>query len=94
MEAKFASAKVLLKPSKGGIKAGGAVRVVAQLAGIHSLTGKNIGRTNNKLNIAKATIQALSKLRRTADMPAPKTDTKKDDAGAEKKPVSQPAVAA
>lgn len=65
VEAKFSSAQVLLKPSKGGIKAGGAVRVVAQLAGIHSLTGKNIARTNNKLNIARATIAALKKLRHT-----------------------------
>lgn len=65
VEAKFSSAKVLLKPSKGGIKAGGAVRVVAQLAGIHSLTGKNLGRTNNKLNIARATMAALKKLRHT-----------------------------
>lgn len=65
VNAKHSSAKVILKPSKGGIKAGGAVRVVAQLAGIHSLTAKNVGRTNNKLNIARATIEALKQLRRT-----------------------------
>jgi len=63
VEAKFHSAKVILKPSKGGVKAGGPVRVVAKLAGIHSLTGKLTRRTNNKVNIAMATIEALKKLK-------------------------------
>ena len=63
VEAKFNSARVLLKPSKSGVKAGGPVRVVAKLAGITSLTGKIISRTNNKINIAKATISAFQKLR-------------------------------
>lgn len=63
VEAKYCSAEVMLKPSKGGVKAGGPVRVVAKLAGITSLTGKLISRTNNKINIARATIEALQKLR-------------------------------
>lgn len=63
VEAKYSSASVILKPSKSGIKAGGAVRVVAQMAGISGLTGKLTGRTNNKINIARATIQALSLIR-------------------------------
>lgn len=63
VEGKYSSATVILKPSKSGIKAGGAVRVVAQMAGITSLTGKLTGRTNNKINIARATLLALSKLR-------------------------------
>ena len=63
VEAKYSSAEVILKPSKSGVKAGGPVRVVAKLAGITSLTGKLISRTNNKINIAKATIEALQKLR-------------------------------
>jgi len=63
VEAKYSSARVILKPSKGGIKAGGPVRVVARMAGIKSLTGKLTGRTNNKLNIAMATIEALQQLR-------------------------------
>jgi len=60
---KFNSAVVLLKPAKGGVKAGGPVRVIAKLAGIKALTGKLIERTNNKINIAKATIEALRELR-------------------------------
>ena len=63
VEAKYNSAKIILKPSKGGVKAGGPVRVVAKLAGITSLTGKLIGRTNNKINIAQATIKALQSIR-------------------------------
>lgn len=61
--AKYSSAVVILKPSKGGIKAGGAVRAVAQMAGIQALTGKIIERTNNKINIARATLEALKQLR-------------------------------
>jgi small subunit ribosomal protein S5 len=63
IETKFNSAVILLKPAIGGVKAGGPVRVVAKLAGIKALTGKLIERTNNKINIAKATIQALKQLR-------------------------------
>ncbi len=63
VEGKYSSASVILKPSKSGIKAGGAVRVVAQMAGISSITGKLTGRTNNKINIARATILALTKIR-------------------------------
>jgi len=64
VSAKYSSAVVILKPSKGGVKAGGPVRVVARMAGITSLTGKLTERTNNKLNIAMATIKALQQLRR------------------------------
>lgn len=63
VEAKYNSAVVILKPAKGGVKAGGPVRVVAKLAGITSLTGKLLERTNNKINIAMAAIEALKKLR-------------------------------
>lgn len=63
VEAKYNSAVVLLKPARGGVKAGGPVRVVAKLSGITKLTGKLLRRTNNKVNIAMATIAALQKLR-------------------------------
>ncbi|HWA64645.1 MAG TPA: 30S ribosomal protein S5 [Candidatus Paceibacterota bacterium] len=63
VEAKYSSAVVILKPARGGVKAGGPVRVVAKLSGITGLTGKLIERTNNKVNIAMATIVALQKLR-------------------------------
>lgn len=65
VEAKVSSAFVILKPSaKGsGVRAGGPMRVVAKLAGIEDVSGKIISRTNNKLNIAKATIEALKRLK-------------------------------
>ena len=65
IEAKFSSAKVLLKPGiKGrGIVAGGAVRMVCDLAGIENISGKILGKTKNKLNNARATIKALQGLK-------------------------------
>ena len=62
---KYGSAVVLLKPALvgNGVKAGGSVRVVAKLAGIENITAKLIERTGNKINIARATIGALSKLK-------------------------------
>jgi len=64
-EAKYSSAKVLLKPApKGrGIVAGGAVRVVCDLVGIENISGKILGKTKNKLNNAQATLSALKKLK-------------------------------
>ncbi len=62
---KYGSAVVLLKPARlgRGVRAGGPVRVVAKLAGIENITAKLIKRTNNKINIARATIGALAKLK-------------------------------
>ncbi len=64
-EAKFGAANVLLKPqAKGrGLVAGGTIRVICHLAGIKDISSKILGKTNNKLNNAKATIKALKKLR-------------------------------
>lgn len=63
--AKFGPAKVLLKPQRKGrgLVAGGTVRIVCSLAGIKNISSKNLGRTGNKLNIARATIKALKKLK-------------------------------
>jgi small subunit ribosomal protein S5 len=54
---------VLIKPAKEGrgIVAGGAMRAVIDLAGIKNITAKSLG-TSNKINVAKATIKALSRL--------------------------------
>lgn len=63
--AKFGAAKVLLKPKRKGkgLAAGGTVRVVCALAGIKNISSKILGRTGNKLNNARATIEALKKLK-------------------------------
>lgn len=65
---KFSSALVILKPaSEGrGLVAGGPVRVVVGLAGITNIISKILGTTTNKLNNARATIEALKKLKYAA----------------------------
>jgi small subunit ribosomal protein S5 len=65
VEAKYGSARVLLKPGRPGrgIVAGGAVRAICNLAGLGSISAKIIGRTTNKLNNARATIEAFKKLK-------------------------------
>ena len=62
---KLGSAKIILKPaSKGsGITAGGPVRAVLSLAGIHDVTSKILG-AGNKLNNARAAIEALKQFSR------------------------------
>lgn len=61
VEIKFKAAKLLIKPGKkgSGIKAGGVLRIVLELAGVKDVVAKILG-TNNKVNNAKAAIMALS----------------------------------
>jgi small subunit ribosomal protein S5 len=61
---KLGSAKVLLKPAAEGrgVIAGGAVRSVVDLAGIKDIVSKSLG-ASNKLNVARATIEALRELK-------------------------------
>lgn len=62
---KFGAAKILLKPAKKGqgIIAGGVMRLILELAGIHNAVGKIQG-TNNKVNNAKCLIEALRRLKK------------------------------
>jgi small subunit ribosomal protein S5 len=65
VEAKFSSARVSIMPAPGkGIIAGSAVRVVLELAGVKEVSSKIFSRSKNKLNIARATIKALSELKK------------------------------
>lgn len=65
VEAKYSAAKVRIKPAgKGhGLIAGGAARIVLELAGVKDISAKILGRTPNKLTNALATIEALKKLK-------------------------------
>lgn len=63
---KFKAASILLKPAPrgSGIIAGGAVRVVLELAGIPNVSSKILGKTKNKIALVKATFAALQSFKR------------------------------
>ncbi|PIT92293.1 MAG: 30S ribosomal protein S5 [Candidatus Harrisonbacteria bacterium CG10_big_fil_rev_8_21_14_0_10_42_17] len=65
VSAKYSAARVLLKPAKEGhgLVAGGAPRAVLLLAGVRDISAKCLGKTNNKLTNAMATIEALKLIR-------------------------------
>ena len=65
VQGKYSAAKVLLKSQKRGrgLVAGGVVRIICHLAGIKNISSKLLGRTGNKINNAKATINAFKKLK-------------------------------
>lgn len=80
---KDGAAKVLLKPAPEGtgVRAGGAVRVVVEAAGIHDIVSKILGTKNRASNVY-ATLNALKRLRKNtvAAQPVVMDETgKKDD---------------
>lgn len=80
----FDGARVLLRPASAGtgVIAGKTVRAVLELAGIRDVLSKSLG-SKNAANVAKATLNALLRLRRREDifkirgisLPAPKAET-------------------
>ena len=80
MRVKLGAARVLLKPAipGKGIIAGGSMRAVLEAAGVKDVLTKSLGSAN-KINVAKATILALSQLKDPEEelarrKPAPKVE--------------------
>jgi small subunit ribosomal protein S5 len=63
VEAKVSGSRILLKPAAAGtgLIAGGAVRVILEVAGVHNVLSKSLGSAN-KTNTAYATLEALRQL--------------------------------
>jgi small subunit ribosomal protein S5 len=61
---KYGAGKVLIRPAADGtgVIAGGAMRAVLEMAGVHNVLAKSQG-SSNPHNVVKATVDALSKMR-------------------------------
>ncbi|MCX6745034.1 MAG: 30S ribosomal protein S5 [Candidatus Parcubacteria bacterium] len=80
---KYKAAKILLKPApKGtGIKVGGAVRIICELAGLANIRGKILG-SNNKINNLRAALIAMQSFKKSAK-------SEKETANKEEKPIAE-----
>jgi len=64
VEKKVSSSRVMIMPAPGrGLVAGSSTRTVLELAGVKDVTAKLLSRTKNKLNNARATVEALKLLK-------------------------------
>lgn len=65
----YGSGNILLKPAEAGsgVAAGGAVRIVMDMAGISDVTSKSLG-SNTPINVVRATIDGLKKLRTSEEV--------------------------
>ncbi len=61
---KYASSEVMIMPAPGrGLVAGSSVRTVLELGGVKDVTAKIFSRSKNKLNNARAAVEALKQLK-------------------------------
>ncbi len=63
IEAKFRGAHIIMRPAAPGtgLIAGGGMRAVLELAGVHDVLAKSLG-SNNSNNVVKATMKAIQAL--------------------------------
>jgi len=62
---KYASSEVMIMPAAGrGLVAGSSVRTVLELAGVKDVSAKIFSRSKNKLNNARAAVEALKQLKK------------------------------
>ena len=69
VKGKYGAGKVFIKPAADGtgVIAGGAMRAVLEIAGVHNVLAKSQG-SSNPHNVVKATVDALSRLRSPMDI--------------------------
>jgi small subunit ribosomal protein S5 len=64
---KYASSEVMIIPAPGrGLVAGSSVRTVLELGGVKDVTAKIFSRSKNKLNNARAAVEALKELKKAS----------------------------
>jgi small subunit ribosomal protein S5 len=65
INAKYCSARIMIMPAKGkGVIGGSALRDILQYAGLNDVNSKILSGSKNKLNIARASIEALKTLKK------------------------------
>ncbi len=64
---KYASSEVMMMPAPGrGLVAGSSVRTVLEMGGVKDITAKIFSRSKNKLNNARAAVEALKQLKKSS----------------------------
>jgi small subunit ribosomal protein S5 len=60
---RFKGSKVIMRPARPGtgVIAGGAVRSIMDVVGVHNVLAKVVG-SKNQINVSKATLDGLSRL--------------------------------
>ena len=78
----FGAGRVLMKPAAPGtgVIAGGAARAVLEIAGIHDIRAKSL-RSNNPMNVVRATVKGLASLRDVEQVAAIRGKTAKEILG-------------
>ncbi len=65
IEGKYNASRVIMHPGREGtgVVAGGSIRPFLECMGVRNISAKMIGRANNRLNVLRAAINAIQKIR-------------------------------